>query len=85
MRTYDKNNPPVPVEQMMTFRKTTVTSMTPIIGPCTVITQEGPYDLPPEWHGWLAVDDKGYPYPISADTHAQTYVEVDENGEEVRF
>ena len=58
------------------YRKITTTRMVPAAGPCTVQTQEGSYDLPDGWEGFIAVDNQGYPYPISAATHAETYERV---------
>lgn len=44
------------------FRKTAVTSAVKIDGPFTVETSEGPLHCA---DGYLALDARGYPYPIA--------------------
>lgn len=55
------------------FRKTSITRMVRIDGPFVVETSEG--ELRCE-DGWLAMDARGYPYPIAADEQSQIYEEV---------
>lgn len=71
MTTYDRDH--LPAEGWSNWRKTTATRMTPITGPCDVVTQEGPISVPDGWQGYLAIDSGGYPYPVAADVHAATY------------
>lgn len=68
---FDRDN--LPQAGWVTYRKTCSTRMVPLRGPATVITKEGPYGLPPEWRGFLAVDPAGWPYPVDADVHAASY------------
>jgi hypothetical protein len=65
--TYGKDNLPSDAFAWKDYRKLGTTRMVSLIGPFTVITKEGPYTLPPDWIGYLAVDADGYPYPIEAD------------------
>jgi len=44
------------------FRKTAITQMVRINGPFIVETSEGPLTCQ---DGWLALDARGYPYPIA--------------------
>lgn len=55
------------------YRKTALTSMVRIDGPFTVLTSEGPLYCE---DGFLAVDARGYPYPIAADEQALIYEEA---------
>lgn len=55
------------------FRKVVPTNMVRIDGPFTVETSEGPLHCT---DGWLAVDARGYPYPIAADEQALIYEAV---------
>lgn len=57
-------------------RKTALTPMLRATGPLTVETQEGSYDLPDGWEGYIAVDRSTFPYPIAADEFAKTYEAV---------
>jgi hypothetical protein len=59
------------------FRSLARRRMKRITGPATIVTQEGQYDLPDGWDGWVAFDSAGYPYPIAADEQAATYVPVE--------
>jgi len=52
------------------WRKVALTSMLKIDGPFTVETREGPLTCQ---EGYLAVDARGYPYPIATDEHAKIY------------
>lgn len=49
----------LPTDGWAEYRKVATTRMTPITGPCTVVTMEGPYELPDGWTGYLAIDTKG--------------------------
>jgi hypothetical protein len=71
--TYDKDNLPCPLEEMPLHRKTWLTPMVPVLGPFTVVTQEGPVELPDGWEGFVAVDRAGYPYPVALDEDRETY------------
>lgn len=53
-----------------TFRKKVLTSAVRIQGRFTVATSEGPLTCE---DGWLAVDARGYPYPIAADEFEKIY------------
>ena len=57
------------------YRKTSLTKMIRMDGPFRVETSEG-------WltcqDGYLAMDARGYPYPIAADEHAKIYEEAQE-------
>lgn len=55
------------------FRKKVTTKMVRIDGPFTVETSEGPLHCE---DGWLAVDARGYPYPIAADEQELIYEPV---------
>lgn len=57
-----------------TFRKHAVTRATRIEGPFNVETSEGLMSCA---DGWLAVDARGYPYPIAADEFALIYEPVE--------
>lgn len=57
------------------WRKVAVTSAIRIEGPFTVETSEGPLRCA---DGYLAVDARGYPYPIAADEFALIYKEANE-------
>ena len=54
------------------YRKVALTRMLRIDGPFTVLTFEGPLTCD---DGYLAMDARGYPYPIAADEHAKIYEE----------
>lgn len=55
------------------FIKVVPTKMIRISGPFFVETSEGRLGCK---DGWLAVDKRGYPYPIAADEQALIYEEV---------
>ena len=76
MKTYSKDNLPVPVELMALHRKTALTPMVMVDGPFTVVSKEGQYDLPDGWRGFVAVDKSGHPYPIALDDYHKTYEAV---------
>lgn len=67
----------LPTSGWSEYRKVGTTKMVPISGPCTVVTQEGPYQLPLGWTGYLALDAKGYPYPVESSIHDKSYELVD--------
>ncbi len=75
MTTYDTSN--LPVEGWKSYRKIPTTRMIRMDGPFTVETAEGPLRCP---DGYLAVDSRGYPYPIAVDEHEMIY-ELVEDGE----
>jgi hypothetical protein len=56
------------------YRKVSLTRATRIDGPFTVDTSEGPLHCA---DGYLAVDARGYPYPIAADEFALIYERAD--------
>jgi hypothetical protein len=63
----------IPAGDWRTFRKIALTRMIRIEGPFTVQTSEGPLRCE---DGWLAMDARGYPYPIAADEQAKIYAEM---------
>lgn len=70
--TFDPDN--LPEGGWQTFRKKVNTRMIRIDGPFTVNTSEGPLHCE---DGWLAMDARGYPYPIANDEHQQIYEPVE--------
>lgn len=58
------------VETWPTWRKTSITSAMRVLGPFVVATSEGPLSCQ---DGWLAIDARGYPYPIANDEFRQIY------------
>lgn len=62
-------------EAPKTYRKKVFTKMLRMDGPFTVATSEGPLTCQ---DGFLAMDARGYPYPIAADEHAFIYEEVED-------
>jgi len=56
-----------------TYRKTSLIRATKINGPFTVETSEGPLHCE---DGYLAIDARGYPYPIATDEFKLIYEEV---------
>lgn len=69
--TYTRDN--LPTEGWANWRKTQLTQMKPLAGPCEIVTQEGSVTVPDGWQGFLAIDSGGYPYPVAGDVHAATY------------
>lgn len=69
MNRFDRDNIP-PAGVWSHFRKKVVTPMVRIDGPFTVATKEGELHCP---DGWLALDQAGWPYPISAADQADMY------------
>jgi hypothetical protein len=66
---FSRDNLP-PAEQFARYRKRHLTAATRIDGPFTVCTQEGELSCP---DGWLAIDSRGWPYPIAADEFDAIY------------
>jgi hypothetical protein len=71
--TYSVGELPSDPETWTKFRKVALTSATRIDGPFTVATSEGPLHCA---DGWLALDARGYPYPIATEEFALIYEEV---------
>lgn len=59
-------------------RKTALTPMLAVTGPVDVETQEGNYQLPEGWEGYIAVDSAHFPYPIAKDEFERMYERVSE-------
>jgi len=55
-----------------TWQKKSLTRAMRVLGPFEVLTSEGPLRCA---DGWLAVDARGYPYPIAADEFDLIYAE----------
>jgi len=64
---------PVQNEKWKQYRKTSLTKAIKIDGPFMVETSEGPLQC---IDGFLAIDARGYPYPIASDEFALIYEEV---------
>lgn len=60
----------LPEDGWANYLKTVPTAMRRMAGPFTVQTSEGPLHCQ---DGYLAVDARGYPYPIAADEQALIY------------
>ena len=58
------------------FKKKVTTMAVRMTGPFQVDTSEGPLHCP---DGWLAMDKRGYPYPIANDEFVLIYEEVKQN------
>lgn len=67
--------PPNFSSEARTFRKKVLTRAVRIAKPFTVQTPEGRLHCE---DGWLALDARGYPYPIDADEFDLVYEPVDE-------
>lgn len=65
--------PGVP-EEWPRYRKRTLTAAVRIVGPFVVDTTEGPLTCQ---DGWLALDARGFPYPIAADEFDLIYEPAD--------
>lgn len=63
----------LPAGPTVLHRKKVLTPMIRCDGPFVVVTQEGRYELPAGWKGHVAIDQKGYPYPVALEEHAITY------------
>lgn len=61
------------------FYKVASTRMRRVRGPFRVLTSEGPVQCE---DGWLALDSRGYPYPIAAEEQAAIYGEAAKVDEE---
>lgn len=68
MQTFTQAN--LPTEGWGTYRKKVTTQAIRVAGPFVVETSEGPLKCE---DGFLAVDARGYPYPIAADEFALIY------------
>lgn len=64
MTTYSTDSLPSDPASWPLYRKTALTHALKIDGPFTVQTSEGPLSCE---DGYLAVDARGYPYPIATD------------------
>ena len=69
-RTFSKSDLPSDPSGWQLFRKKSLTHAMRIYGPFTVLTSEGPLYCA---DGWLAVDARGYPYPIASDEFELIY------------
>lgn len=69
---YDREN--LPIGEWRTFRKIVPTRMIRMEGPFYVETSEGYLYCE---DGWLALDARGYPYPLAADEQELIYEEVE--------
>jgi len=72
--TFSTDNLPLASPGWQKFRKKVNTNMLRIDGPFVVETSEGPLFCQ---DGYLAVDARGYPYPIAADEQALIYEQVE--------
>jgi hypothetical protein len=73
MKIFSRNNMPGDPAQWPLYRKVALTHATRIDGPFTVVTSEGPLECQ---DGYLALDARGYPYPIAADEFGLIYEET---------
>lgn len=73
MQTFSTQKLPGQNEKWKQYRKTSLTKAIKIDGPFTVVTSEGPLQCN---DGFLAIDARGYPYPIASDEFALIYEEV---------
>jgi hypothetical protein len=73
MTTYSRDNLPSDPKTWDKWRKVSVTSAIQIVGPFVVETSEGPLRCE---DGFLAVDARGYPYPIARDEFHLIYEPV---------
>lgn len=74
MQTFSTENLPSKPIGWPLYRKTALTRALRIEGPFTVQTSEGPLHCK---NGYLAVDARGYPYPIAKDEFVKIYQEVE--------
>lgn len=70
MRVYSKDTLPSDPATWPLYRKVALTHAVRIEGPFIVATSEGPLQCA---DGYLAVDARGYPYPIAAHEFALIY------------
>ena len=68
----------LPEGTFTSHRKITATPMIPVRGPAIVVTEEGPYELPEGWRGYIAIGAGGHPYPVSQESYDATYEPVEE-------
>ena len=68
--TFSTGNLPGSPEDWPLYQKHALTRAIRIEGPFTVETSEGPLRCE---NGYLAIDARGYPYPIAADEFEQIY------------
>jgi hypothetical protein len=73
MQTFSTGNLPSDPKTWDVWRKKVMTHATKIEGPFTVETSEGPLTCQ---DGYLAVDARGYPYPIAADEFVLIYEQI---------
>lgn len=66
----------LPSDAFLPFRKTSLTRMARIAGPFQVQTSEGLLSCQ---DGFLAVDARGYPYPIATDEQKQIYASASDD------
>ena len=66
----------LPKAQLQRFRKIYITSAVKIVGTFHCKTSEG--NIASCTDGWLAVDSRGYPYPINSPEFETTYETIDE-------
>jgi hypothetical protein len=71
--------PPEDDSRWSTYQKKVKTKAIRIEGPFTVETSEGPLKCN---DGYLAIDARGYPYPIAADEFQLIYEEVNDGEED---
>ena len=76
MSTYNTDNLPTGAV-WRTFRKTSLTNATRIAGPFSVQTSEGVLTCK---DGWLAIDARGFPYPIAHEEFRLIYEPFDGAG-----
>ena len=69
MQTFSQSS--LPDGEWREFRKKVTTRMVRVDGEFIVETSEGPTSVCAD--GWLAMDARGYPYPIAADEQAIIY------------
>lgn len=72
--TYDREN--LPTGTWADYRQKATTRMIAVVGPFTVTTKEGQYDLPCGWEGFIALDTDGDPYPIEIAVQSRSYEPV---------
>ena len=76
-KTYKKGNFRLILEDAKSYRKKVLTKAVKISGDFYVETSEGNMYCK---DGYLAVDSRGYPYPIATEEFEQIYDEVKEGG-----
>lgn len=59
------------------FQKKVPTRMLPAKGPARFVTKDGIVDVSSDWKGYVALDSEGYPYPLEASIHDQSYEQVE--------